>query len=156
MRRLELVADCEQCFGLCCVLLPYRAADGFGADKTGGDPCAHLDGHDRCRIHERLRESGWPGCAVFDCLGAGQFVAQETYDGVSWRHAETPGERAEMSAVLSVVIALHRRLARLDPEQPAYAEVLALRDGSPAELLAIDLDELDARIQRDRRQTTTD
>ena len=98
---LELVADCDRCFGLCCVLLPFRAADGFGVDKAGGETCANLDAHDRCRIHAELAETGWPGCVAFDCQGAGQQVAQVTYGGVSWRDRDEPHVRAEMGAVLS-------------------------------------------------------
>ncbi len=155
MPEIELVADCDRCFGLCCVLLPFRAADGFGIDKAGGDPCGNLDGHDRCRIHADLAATGWPGCVAFDCTGAGQQVAQVTYGGVSWRGRDEPYVRAEMAAVLSVMVRLHRMLARLEPDDPAYAELAALRDGTPEELLALDLDEL-AEDYRGRRQTTTD
>ena len=145
MIDIELVADCDRCFGLCCVLLPFRAADGFGRDKAGGDPCVHLDGHDRCGIHERLTESGWPGCVAFDCAGAGQHVAQVTYGGISWRDRDEPHVRAEMGAVLSVMVRLHRMLARLEPSSPAYAEIAALRDGTPEDLLTLDLDDLAQR-----------
>jgi hypothetical protein len=87
----ELVADCSRCFGLCCVLLPFAAASGFGMDKASGTPCPHLDRDDRCAIHATLREDGWPGCAVFDCHGAGQQVSQVTYRGVSWREQDNLG-----------------------------------------------------------------
>jgi hypothetical protein len=57
----SLVADCDSCFALCCVLLPFQAASGFGIDKPGGTPCPNLADDDRCRIHATLREDGWPG-----------------------------------------------------------------------------------------------
>ena len=149
---VDLAPDCDRCFGLCCVLLPFRREDGFVRDKPGGEVCGNLDDHDRCRIHDRLAESGWPGCVAFDCRGAGQHVAQATYGGVSWRDRDEPWLRTEMAAVLSVVRVLHGLLADLEPDEPAYAELMALRDGTPEELLTLDLDAL----QRGRRQTTTD
>ncbi|NYD40309.1 pentapeptide repeat-containing protein [Nocardioides panaciterrulae] len=147
-RDLELVADCSRCFALCCVLLPYRRDAGFGADKPGGVPCGHLRDDDRCGIHADLRERGWPGCAVFDCFGAGQHVSQVTYAGTSWRDHDDLGE---MAAVLSVVRRLHEMLAHLEevrrrtPDRAAadLAErLLALRDRTPVELLTADLDQL--------------
>ena len=161
MTGLDLVADCDRCFGLCCVMLPFRAVDGFGTDKAGGEPCSNLDAGDRCRIHARLTESGWPGCVAFDCLGAGQHVAQVTYGGVSWRDRGEPHVRAEMGAVLTVVRALHQMLLRLDPTDPAYAGIVAVREGDPESLLTLDLDALQERVetavaQRERRQTTRD
>ncbi len=145
--EIELVADCDRCFGLCCVLLPFRAADGFGVDKAGGDPCANLDADDRCGIHAELAATGWPGCVAFDCQGAGQQVAQVTYGGVSWRDRAEPHARAEMGAVLSVMRELHRLLAQLEPTSASYAEIAALRAGTPEQLLTLDLDEL-AEIAR--------
>ena len=142
----ELVADCSRCFGLCCVLLPFRAADGFGADKPGGEPCHHLQADDRCGIHERLEESGWSGCAAYDCQGAGQQVSQVTYAGVSWREQ---GNLGEMSAVLSVMRVLHELLGRLGPgtDTALRERVVALTAGSAAELLALDLDELGSQVE---------
>jgi hypothetical protein len=37
-------------------------------------PCPNLTANDRCAIHATLRESGFPGCAAYDCFGAGQRV----------------------------------------------------------------------------------
>ena len=147
-----LTADCSRCFGLCCVLLPFSARDGFGADKRSGTPCTHLDGHDRCRIHATLREDGWPGCTVFDCFGAGQQVSQVTYAGVSWRGHDNLGE---MAAVLSVMRQLHEMLAHLDevrrrsPDDAAHrllAELATYVEQSPEELLGLDVDEVRSRV----------
>jgi len=147
-----LAADCSRCFGLCCVLLPFSAAAGFGADKPGGTPCTHLDGADRCRIHATLREDGWPGCTVFDCFGAGQQVSQVTYGGTSWREQDNLGE---MAAVLSVMRQLHEMLAHLseaqrrapdDASRALLGEVAAWVDRSPEELLGLDVDEVRSRV----------
>jgi hypothetical protein len=147
-----LVADCEQCFALCCVLLPFSAVSGFGIDKPGGTPCPNLADDDRCSIHATLRRDGWPGCATFDCFGAGQQVSQVTYGGVSWREHEDLGE---MAAVLSVMRLLHEMLAHLtevgrrSPEPASVElldEIIGLTGGSPTELLALDVDALHDRV----------
>ena len=148
----SLVADCQQCFALCCVLLPFSAVSGFGMDKPGGMPCPNLADDDRCRIHATLREDGWSGCVTFDCFGAGQQVSQVTYGGVSWREHDNLGE---MAAVLSVMRVLHEMLAHLtevgrrSPEPAAAdlaAEIIRMTGSSPNELLDIDLDYLHARV----------
>lgn len=64
-------ADCSACAALCCVLLPFDAGADFGHDKPAGKPCRHLSGRD-CRLHGELEAKGYPGCARYDCLGAGQ------------------------------------------------------------------------------------
>jgi hypothetical protein len=148
----SLVADCGGCFGLCCVLLPFQAASGFGIDKAGGTPCPNLAGDDRCSIHATLRKDGWAGCVTFDCFGAGQQVSQVTYAGVSWReHDNLP----EMAAVLSVMRVLHEMLAHLtevgrrspDPVASQLAtEVVRMTAATPNELLDIDLDHLHDRV----------
>ncbi len=148
----SLVADCEQCFALCCVLLPFSAVSGFGIDKPGGTPCPNLADDDRCRIHATLRRDGWAGCVTFDCFGAGQQVSQVTYGGVSWRESDNLGE---MAAVLSVMRPLHEMLAHLteverrSPDPAAtelMAEIVVLTGATPTELLAVDLDDLHDRV----------
>ncbi|MDT0188085.1 pentapeptide repeat-containing protein [Microbacterium sp. ARD31] len=152
MATPELSSDCSRCFGLCCVLLPFSAAAGFGVDKPGGTPCLNLADDDRCRIHATLREDGWPGCTVFECFGAGQQVSQVTYGGVSWREQDN---LPEMAAVLSVVRALHEMLVHLDevsrrsPDPAAAAaraEVEGLTGADPETLLTFDLDDLHERV----------
>lgn len=148
----ELVADCGSCFGLCCVLLPFRREGGFGIDKDSGEPCHHLDVRDGCGIHDQLRESGWSGCATFDCFGAGQQVSRVTYGGTSWREHDNLGE---MAAVLSVMRQLHEMLAHLSevsrrsPEARPSAvlrEIVSLTRADPVTLLATDLDEIRSRV----------
>ncbi len=151
-RAPSLVADCEQCFALCCVLLPFSAVSGFGIDKPGGTPCPNLAEDDRCSIHATLRRDGWAGCATFDCFGAGQQVSQVTYGGVSWREHDDLGE---MAAVLSVMRLLHEMLAHLtevgrrSPDQATSElrdEVVGLTGATPTELLTLDVDELHDRV----------
>jgi hypothetical protein len=152
MATPELVSDCSQCFGLCCVLLPFSAASGFGVDKPSGTPCLHLLDDDRCGIHATLREDGWPGCTVFECFGAGQQVSRVTYGGVSWREQDNLGE---MAAVLSVMRQLHEMLVHLtevdrrSPDAAAEtlrAEVEQLTAADPEALLVLDIDALHARV----------
>ena len=147
-----LRSDCSSCFGLCCVLLPFSAAAGFGVDKPGGRPCLNLLDDDRCGIHTTLREDGWPGCTVFECFGAGQQVSQVTYAGVSWRESDN---LAEMGAVLSVMRQLHEMLVHLleverrapDPDaRAARLEIEALTAAGPGDLLTADVDGILERV----------
>ena len=82
---LELRANCERCFGLCCVAPAFSASADFAIDKAAGRPCPNLRADNRCQIHAELRPRGFPGCAVYDCFGAGQKVAQVTFGGRDWR-----------------------------------------------------------------------
>ena len=149
-----LRSDCASCFALCCVLLPFSADSGFGADKPGGRPCLNLLDDDRCRIHATLREDGWPGCTIFECFGAGQQVSQVTYAGVSWREG---GNLAEMGAVLTVMRQLHEMLVHLaevqrrspDPDAAAATRrIEELTTADPETLLTTDVDEVHEHVGR--------
>lgn len=105
---LNLRADCGQCFGLCCAALPFAVSADFAMDKAAGQPCTHLLEDFRCGIHNRLRETGFRGCTVYDCFGAGQKVANVTYDGVDWHQA--PAVAAQMFEVFPVMRQLHELL----------------------------------------------
>ena len=155
--RPSLVADCGSCFGLCCVALPVAASADFPVDKPGGQPCTNLQSDFRCGIHARLRDSGWKGCTVFDCFGAGQQVSQVTFGGVSWRDA--PGTAGTMFAVLPIMRQLHEMLSHLgaalamSPGAAVEGELAALLDevedltaATPDALLALDLTGLRARV----------
>ena len=108
-RSLPLLrADCGHCFGLCCVALSFRASADFAIDKNAGEPCPNLGRDFRCGIHTRLRGDGFKGCTVYDCLGAGQRVAQVTFGGRSWR--EAPETAGQMFAVFGVMRQLHELL----------------------------------------------
>lgn len=85
--RQHMQGDCEQCFGLCCVALPYAASTDFANDKDAGHPCTNLQADFRCGVHTKLRQIGFRGCTVYDCFGAGQKVSQLTFGGQDWRKA---------------------------------------------------------------------
>ena len=144
-----LRADCTECFGLCCVALSFERSADFALTKSAGDPCVNLTSDFACGIHERLRPSGFKGCTVFDCFGAGQKVAQTSYSGVSWR--DNPASRQEMFAVFPVMRDLHEMLWYLTeaaelPLPPALSRevsaachsVAELTELAPAELLRVD------------------
>jgi hypothetical protein len=73
---VELTADCTRCVGLCCVVPGFSASADFAIDKPPGTPCPNLLPDHRCGIHDRLRERGFAGCTVYDCLGAGQHLTR--------------------------------------------------------------------------------
>lgn len=104
----ELRADCEKCFGLCCVALYFCASEDFPNDKASGKPCENLQSDFRCSIHESLRKSGYKGCTAYDCFGAGQKVAQVTYGGQDWR--KCPETAKQMFDVLLIMSQLHEMI----------------------------------------------
>lgn len=153
----DLRADCGNCFGLCCVALPFAASADFAADKGAGTPCGNLRADFTCGIHDRLRDSGYRGCVVFDCFGAGQRVSRETFGGRDWRRE--PGAAREMFGVFPVVRQLHELLwyadqalalsaaAEVGPAlRDAQAELERLAAGTPAELAALDVTEIRAGV----------
>ncbi|MEU1313275.1 pentapeptide repeat-containing protein [Streptomyces cinnamoneus] len=106
--RLPLLGDCANCFGLCCVALPFAASADFAVNKNAGKPCSNLQSDFRCGIHTRLRTSGFRGCTVYDCFGAGQKVSQHTFGGRDWRQA--PETAQQMFDVFPVVRQLQELL----------------------------------------------
>lgn len=148
--RSGLRADCAQCFGLCCVALPFAASADFAVDKDAGRPCANLREDFRCGIHSRLREEGFSGCTVFDCFGAGQKVSQTTFGGRDWRR--DPATARQMFQVFPLMRHLHELLwyvteaLALPAARPVHGELrAALRDleeltgGSAGTLLETDV-----------------
>ena len=107
-RRARLRADCQHCFGLCCVAPAFSASADFAIDKGAGQACPNLRLDFRCSIHDRLRQEGFPGCAVYDCFGAGQQVAQVTFGGRDWRRE--PGTAGQMFQVFTIMRQLHELL----------------------------------------------
>ena len=147
----DLRGDCSRCFGLCCVALPFVKSADFAISKPAGTPCPNLEPTFGCGIHSRLRPSGFRGCTVYDCFGAGQHVAQVIYSGVSWR--EAPATMTEMFEVFPIVRHLHELLWYLDDAlareatAPLHADLRAasartrdLADSRPEALLALDVD----------------
>lgn len=104
----ELVADCGRCAGLCCVAPAFARSADFAVDKAAGTPCGHLHADFRCGIHGELRERGFAGCTVFDCLGAGQHVVQVTFGGRDWQ--ADPSLAVPMFDAFATVRALHELL----------------------------------------------
>jgi hypothetical protein len=122
MDAAGLRADCASCAGLCCVVLPFARSADFAIDKPAGTPCLHLRGDFRCGIHATLREAGFPGCAAYDCYGAGQRATQSS-----------GGD----PAVFATLLILHELLWYLDEAvvrapseelRAAYASTAALAD----------------------------
>ena len=150
-QRGELRGDCSSCFGLCRVALPFAKSADFAITKAAGAPCPNLEQTFGCGIHAKLRPSGFRGCTVYDCFGAGQHVAQVTYSGVSWR--EAPATMTEMFEVFPIVRHLHELLWYLDDAltreatAPIHADLHAasartrdLAGSRPEALLALDVD----------------
>jgi uncharacterized protein YjbI with pentapeptide repeats len=149
--RADLRGDCERCFGLCCVALPFVASADFAISKEAGTPCPNLGGDHRCGIHARLRQKGFSGCTVYDCFGAGQKVSQVTFGGQDWR----TGSRADarrMFDVFPVVRQLHELLwylteaLALPPARPVHADLRRVLEKTeeltrqaPEQLAALDV-----------------
>jgi uncharacterized protein YjbI with pentapeptide repeats len=131
---MSLRADCERCFGLCCVAPAFSASADFAIDKDAGQPCPNLQPDFRCAIHHRLRQQGFPGCAAYDCFGAGQKVAQITFGGQDWRR--TPRIAAQMFKVFTIMRQLHELLwylteaLTLQPASPLHGELGLARDAT--------------------------
>src|SRR3954447_11032067 len=106
--RTDLRADCSRCFAICCVAPAFSRSSDFAIDKPAGVPCPHLGGDPRCSIHDRLRPEGFAGCTAYDCFGAGQRLAQETFGGRDWRDHQDVA--APMMAALPVLRGLHELL----------------------------------------------
>ncbi len=106
--RLSLRADCERCFALCCVAPAFAASADFAIDKAAGHACPNLQADFRCAIHARLRQQGFPGCAVYDCFGAGQKVSQVTFGGQDWRRDRRTAQ--QMFEVFAIMRQLHELL----------------------------------------------
>ena len=152
-RRLR--ADCERCFALCCVVPAFSASADFAIDKSAGQPCPNLRPDFGCSIHDQLRPRGFPGCASYDCFGAGQQVAQVTFGGRDWR--EAPETAAQMFRSFTIMRQLHELLWYLNEALalaaawPLHAELRAAFDeterltGSSPQTLA----ELDVGTLRD-------
>jgi uncharacterized protein YjbI with pentapeptide repeats len=96
-------------------------------NKDATTPCTNLRTDFRCGIHTRLRQSGFPGCTVYDCFGAGQKVSQITFGGTDWRQA--PDTYGQMFAVFPVVRQLHELLRyltealTLEPARSLHGEI---------------------------------
>ena len=147
--RSTLQADCERCVALCCVAPALVASADFAIDKPAGVACPHLTPGFGCGIHERLRAEGFPGCAAYDCFGAGQVVTA-SFGGDDWRR--TPAIAEQMFAAFAVQRQLHElawylgealALPAAAPLHPALRAALAgtgrLAELAPAALADVDV-----------------
>jgi uncharacterized protein YjbI with pentapeptide repeats len=146
----ELSSDCGNCFGLCCVALPFAKSADFAMDKSSGVPCPNLQDDFRCRTHDTLREKGFKGCTVYECFGAGQKVSQLTYAGRDWR--ENPEIGSEMFEVFPIMQQLHEMLLYLEEAlslketasfkkelQSAYEKIKELTLLEPRDIMDLDV-----------------
>ena len=131
--------------GLCCVAPAFARSADFAIDKPAGTPCTNLQADFRCAIHADLRDRGFAGCTVFDCLGAGQRVTA-AFAGRDWR---TPEVAAPMFAAFGIARQVHELLWYLDearvrtPDPELDAEWQRLVD---ADLAASDVDAARERV----------
>lgn len=154
--RADLHADCSRCVALCCVATAFVASADVAIDKPAGRACPNLTTDLRCGIHAHLRERGFPACAAFDCLGAGQAVTQRLFPGVDWRRDRSAAPA--MFEAFSRVRVLHELLwyvieagavgpaglrSRLDA---ALVETRRLARLAPEDLLTTDVEAHRARV----------
>jgi uncharacterized protein YjbI with pentapeptide repeats len=102
-------------------------------------PCPHLAPDFSCEIHDDLRGRGFPGCAAFDCFGAGQQLVQVSFAGREWR--TTPALAGPMFSVFPAMRQLHELLWYL-------AEALTLPDAAPAHAEARELQDATVALTR--------
>ena len=147
--RQALRADCGACTALCCVAPSFAVSADFPINKPAGRPCPNLTPDYRCRIHDRLREAGFAGCAAFDCFGAGQRTTR-AFGRRNWR--TDPGVAERMFQVFGVLRLLHETLWYLeeacdrlpdgDLRQMARRQrrdIRRLAGAPPEDLIALDL-----------------
>ena len=155
----NLRADCENCFGLCCVALPYAKSADFAFDKEGGIPCRNLQSNYLCGIHSNLRNKGFRGCSAYECFGAGQKVSKITYNGKDWRTNKDVSK--EMFEVYPIMQQLHEMLWYLnealmnDAAKTIYKELILcfaeteeLSYKSPEIIKSIDVSEHRSQVNR--------
>jgi len=148
--RHNLRADCEKCFGLCCVALYFSTSEGFPIDKDAGQPCLNLQPDFHCCVHNSLQERGFRGCIAFECFGAGQKVSQVSYGGHDWR--KVPESAQQMCKVFLIMQQLHELLwylteaLTLQPARFIHNALSSMRDEterltqlSPDFLIELDL-----------------
>ena len=152
--RSNLRADCENCFGLCCVALYFSASEGFPLDKDAGQACLNLQPDFRCCVHNNLSERGLKGCIAFDCFGAGQKVSQVSFGGLDWR--KVPESAEQMFKGFLIMRQLHELLwylteaLTLQQSRPIHGVLSAMLDETErlTHLSPDSLMELDVAVHR--------
>lgn len=99
-------------------MLAFDKGKDFAFDKNPGEACRNLSGH-RCAIHDTLTQKGLSGCVAYDCLGAGNRVVEEVFEGQSWQ--QEPRLLPVMREAFSAMCEVHKRIDLL-----RAAEVLSL------------------------------
>lgn len=112
MAAFSLEPDCQNCVAFCCVALAFDKGKHFAFDKKAGSACHHLAENHLCNIHEKLDTNGFSGCVRYNCFGAGQRVAGETFGGKSWR--DHPELADKMFEAFSLVEKLHGLISMLE------------------------------------------
>jgi hypothetical protein len=72
---------------MCCVAPSFSTSADFAFDKPAGVRCPNLQSDCGCAIYGEREVSGFAGCALYDCYGAGQRVTRA--------FPESHGEAAE-------------------------------------------------------------
>lgn len=126
MAAYSLQSDCSQCAALCCVTFEFEVSDDFAIGKPANTACPNLDGRGQCKVHDKLEDLGFRGCAVFECYGAGQRVTQELFGGRTWQE-EVPliqpmAERFRQVRRLHELLVLLEAAAALSLPQEEEAE----------------------------------
>lgn len=132
MSTASFRGDCGRCAALCCLALALDRGPHFALDKPAGEICPHQSEDHRCTIHARLAESGFAGCAAYDCLGAGQ-LATAMFEGLDVSRPSSARARLDAFARLTRLQALRLALSRAGREVPppaSYAELLRLDLGA--------------------------
>tara|TARA_R110002110_G_scaffold106608_7_gene267186 strand:- start:21 stop:569 length:549 start_codon:yes stop_codon:yes gene_type:complete len=112
MAAISLQSDCAHCAALCCVTFEFEVSDDFAIGKPAETVCPNLDECGQCKVHDKLEDLGFRGCAVFECYGAGQRVTQEIFGGRSWQ--DDPTLVQPMSRRFRQVRRLHELLMLLE------------------------------------------
>jgi hypothetical protein len=129
MRRPDLVADCANCAAVCCVATSFEASEDFGCTKAAGVACPHLQTDNRCAIHARLIDRGFPGCAVYDCYGAGPRITQ-TFAGMQDREHERIEAFLWLRVVHELLWLLTEATKLCTPEHGELLEQLTVQIGA--------------------------
>eukprot|EP00439_Symbiodinium_sp_Y106_P087699 s1_g235.t1 len=108
----SLQSDCANCAALCCVTFEFEVSDDFAIPKPANTACPNLDDCGQCKVHDKLEDLGFRGCAVFECYGAGQRVTQEMFEGRSWQN--DPSLIQPMASRFRQVRRLHELLMLLE------------------------------------------
>jgi hypothetical protein len=126
----------------------FEISADFPIDKQAGEACPNLSPEHRCGIHDHLSQTGFLGCAAFDCFGAGQRTTR-AFGPRTWR--SDPAVAQPIFRSFGVLLRLHEILWYLEeawdrlPKGPLRDEVhrLRLRTQKAARSESADLPDLD-------------